>query len=90
VADDGTSRRDEFTKFLSKLIDLFKKLPLKKVTGHQTFDLLFDLLMIGAMWAALKQGNLSRDQKFSLVIICLALMGASFWFNRPIRRPLRR
>jgi hypothetical protein len=38
----------DITKVLSRLIDLLKKLPLKKVTGNQAFDLLFDLIMVAA------------------------------------------
>lgn len=67
MADDNGR---DLMKFLSKLLDLFKKLPLNKVTGHQAFDLFFDLIMVGALWVALKAA-LSAESKVSLAIICL-------------------
>ena len=63
----------DITKVLSRLIDLLKKLPLKKVTGNQAFDLLFDLIMVVAMWVGLN-GDLSSDGRVALVIICPAFM----------------
>jgi hypothetical protein len=79
----------DFTKVLSKLIDLFKKLPLNKVTGNQAFDLFFDLIMVVAIWVALKS-DLGADRKFALAIICTALTGTSLFINRPIRHHARR
>jgi len=82
VARDG--ERDQ-RKFLSETIGLLKKLPLRKLTGHQTFDLVSDVFMIGALWTALR-ADFTPDEKFYLAIACFFFMGYSFWVNRPIRR----
>jgi hypothetical protein len=80
----------DFTKLLSKLIDLFKKLPLKKIGGSQAFDLFCDLMMIFAVWMGLRNGGLRADEKAVLVFICPGFVVLSFYFNRPIRRRTRR
>ena len=78
----------QWAKVLSKLIDLFKKLPLKKITDHQAFDLFFDLLMLFAMGEALR-ADLSADRRLVLVVMCLFFIGSSFFVNRPVRRGRR-
>jgi fatty acid desaturase len=85
VANDD---ENDFTKVLSKLLDFLKKLPLNKITGPKAFDLVFDVIMVIAMWGALR-AKLDADRKVLLATICLFLAGASFWFNRPIRRRAR-
>ena len=79
----------QYAKVLSRLIDLAKKLPLKKITGNQAFDLFFDLIMLCALWVALR-AELSADRKFALAIMCVVFMATSLFINRPIRHRTRK